>query len=237
MIGIIGAMDEEIELLKSRMTDKQEEKVANCLFIQGKLEDVPVVLLKSGVGKANAAMATTILAERYQPNLVINTGSAGGFSETLEVGDIVISTEVVYHDVDATAFNYEYGQVPGMPASFVSDPELVEWTEEAVKPLDVNSAKGLIATADTFMSDPARVAFAREKFPSMIAAEMEAAAIAQVCWQYNLPFVVIRALSDIAGKESAVSFDEFLGQAADNAATLIMNLLTRINASAKSSHS
>jgi len=235
MIGIIGAMDEEIELLKSRMSNKEEVEVANCLFVTGELEGSSIVLLKSGIGKVNAGMATAILAERFSPDLVINTGSAGGFSKTLDVGDLVISNDVVYHDVDVTAFDYKYGQVPGMPETFAADTKLIEMTCDAVKSLDINYEIGLIATADTFMSDPDRVAFAREKFPDMIAAEMEAAAIAQVCWQYNIPFVVIRALSDIAGKESAISFDEFVVTAGRNAAQLIMSVLEKITQETNSS--
>src|SRR5690625_865129 len=119
--GIIGAMDEEIELLKEKMTNKQEIEIASVLFIEGKLNGKEIILLKSGIGKVNSAMATTILLERFQPTHVINTGSAGGFSNKLEVGDVVVGDEVVHHDVDVTAFDYKYGQVPNMPASFAAD--------------------------------------------------------------------------------------------------------------------
>ncbi|WP_164668532.1 5'-methylthioadenosine/S-adenosylhomocysteine nucleosidase [Virgibacillus doumboii] len=227
-IGIIGAMDEEIELLKNNMTDTNEETVANCLFIQGKLHGRNVVLLKSGIGKVNAAMATTIMHERFAPSHVINTGSAGGFASELEVGDVVISTQVVHHDVDVTAFDYAYGQVPGMPAMFAADTKLVAKAVQAIKELDVNFSEGIIATGDSFMEDSERVTFVNKKFPGMIAAEMEAAAVAQVCYQYNKPFVVIRALSDIAGKQSSVSFDAFLEKAAKNASNLIMNIIKSI---------
>ncbi|HEX6595108.1 MAG TPA: 5'-methylthioadenosine/S-adenosylhomocysteine nucleosidase [Bacillota bacterium] len=224
-IAIIGAMDEEIKRLKNKMTDKKEETVANSLFIKGKLLDQDIVLLKSGIGKVNAAMATTILHERFNPSLIINTGSAGGFSEKLEVGDIVISTHVVHHDVDATAFDYKYGQVPQMPAQFPADSRLVNQAKDAAKKLDVQAAVGLIATGDSFMEDPERVAFVKKQFPSMLAAEMEAAAIAQVCYQYDTPFVVIRALSDIAGKESSVSFESFLDTAAKHATIMILSMI------------
>lgn len=221
-IGIIGAMDEEVALLLDQMTEKQEQTVANCLFVQGKLQDKSVVLLKSGIGKVNAAMATTIMHERFAPAHVINTGSAGGFASNLEVGDIVISTEVVHHDVDVTAFNYSYGQVPGLPPMYEADKTLVEKAVAAVKSMDINCEQGIIATGDSFMEDPERVAFVHEKFPTMLASEMEAAAVAQVCHQYNKPFVIIRALSDIAGKKSSISFDQFLETAAKNAAQLII---------------
>ncbi|MBO1003441.1 5'-methylthioadenosine/S-adenosylhomocysteine nucleosidase [Pseudogracilibacillus auburnensis] len=223
--GIIGAMDEEIELLQSVMTEKQTYEIANSLFITGKIASQEVVLLKSGIGKVNAAMTTTVLMERFKPTHIINTGSAGGFKEDLQVGDVVISTEVVYHDVDVTAFDYSYGQVPQMPPTFKADHDLIRQTEVALEQLQINSAQGLIATGDSFMNDSKRVDSIKQLFPTMIAAEMEGAAIAQVCYQYNVPFVIIRALSDIAGKDAPMSFQDFLTLAAENAANLIINMV------------
>lgn len=227
-IGIIGAMDEEISLLLENMTNKSEHTVAGCFFVEGQLHGKKVVLLKSGIGKVNAAMATTIMHERFSPTSVINTGSAGGFSEQLEVGDVVISNRVVHHDVDVTAFDYEYGQVPGQPPMFEADQNLVQSAIEAIKEIGLNYAEGIIATGDSFMDNSKRVELVREKFPTMIAAEMEAAAVAQVCYQYGRPFVIIRALSDIAGKESSISFDQFLDKAAKHAAELIMLMIKRL---------
>lgn len=224
-VGIIGAMDEEVVQLLEKMTNKKETMVANCSFVQGILFEKEVVLLKSGIGKVNAAMATAIMHERFSPSMVINTGSAGGFAEQLEVGDVIISSQVVHHDVDATAFNYAYGQVPGMPPMFPADTELITKATNSVKDLGINFSEGVVATGDSFIEDPNRVAFIHKKFPTMIAAEMEAAAIAQVCYQYETPFVVIRALSDIAGKKSSISFDAFLEKAAKNAAKIIMTTL------------
>ncbi|WP_163526430.1 5'-methylthioadenosine/S-adenosylhomocysteine nucleosidase [Halobacillus ihumii] len=228
-IGIIGAMDEEIELLKSEMTIDKTIEAAGSVFIKGVLCNQTVVLLKSGIGKVNAAIATTILHERFTIDRVINTGSAGGFAKELEVGDVVISTLVTHHDVDVTAFQYEYGQVPGLPALYPADSVLMEKAMEAVESTNAKAKKGIIATGDSFMQEEARVNFVRGKFPEMIAAEMEAAAIAQVCYKYTTPFVVIRALSDIAGKESSISFDQFLPKAATNAATMIMTMLSSID--------
>jgi adenosylhomocysteine nucleosidase len=227
-IGIIGAMDEEISLLLENMSNKSEYTVAGCFFVQGQLQGKKVVLLKSGIGKVNAAMATTIMHERFSPTTVINTGSAGGFSERLEVGDVVISSKVVHHDVDVTAFDYEYGQVPGQPPMFEANQKLVQSAIEAIGEIGLNYEEGIIATGDSFMDNPARVEVIRSKFPTMIAAEMEAAAVAQVCYQYEKPFVIIRALSDIAGKESSVSFDQFLNKAAKHAAELIMLMIKKM---------
>lgn len=229
MIAIIGAMDEEIALLLTKIEVQSDEMIANSRFIQGKLEGKEVVLLKSGIGKVNAAMATTILHERYQPTAVINTGSAGGLDTSLSIGDIVISDRVVHHDVDVTAFDYQYGQIPSMPLYFESDQNLINIVEKTIQSINqVNCKQGLIATGDSFIQKPEAVQKIREQFPDVIAAEMEAVAIAQVCHQYQTPFVVIRALSDIAGKESAQSFDQFIDQAARHAAELIIKVVKQL---------
>ncbi|MDA7027695.1 5'-methylthioadenosine/S-adenosylhomocysteine nucleosidase [Bacillus sp. CLL-7-23] len=229
-IAIIGAMEEEVTILRSQLKQSKTEVIANCEFTSGSYEEKEIVLLKSGIGKVNAAMSTTILLDRFKPDYVINTGSAGGFHHALNVGDIVISTEVRHHDVDVTAFDYEYGQVPQLPAAFQADNQLIKIAEEEARELShIQIVKGTIATGDSFMSDPERVAFIRSKFENLYAVEMEAAAVAQVCHQFTVPFVVIRALSDIAGKESEVSFDQFLEQAAKHSTELVLRMVKNIN--------
>lgn len=223
--GIIGAMDEEINYLRNEMIITDEHQIANSLFIEGTIDKIKVVLLKSGIGKVNAAMATTILLEKFKPKKIINTGSAGGFSTQLNVGDIVVSDEVVYHDVDVTAFDYAYGQVPQLPPTFRANPLLIEKAVKATAHLSINHKIGLIATGDTFMSNPNQIAKVREIFPTMLAAEMEGAAIAQVCHQYNVPFVIIRSLSDIAGEDSPITFEQYLDDAAKNASKLILSMI------------
>ncbi|HET7657187.1 MAG TPA: 5'-methylthioadenosine/S-adenosylhomocysteine nucleosidase [Bacillales bacterium] len=228
-IGIIGAMDEEIEILKEAIESRTEKEKGGCLFLEGSIASQDVIVVKSGIGKVNAAIATALLVSDYQPEYVINTGSAGGFHKDLNVGDIVISTEVRYHDVDVTAFNYEYGQVPGMPASFKADPQLIEIATKAANQVqEVQVAEGLIASGDSFMSDAERVAFVTSKFPEMLASEMEAAAIAQTCVRFGVPFVVIRSLSDIAGKNSQISFEQFLQTAAKHSAAVVQNILKEL---------
>jgi adenosylhomocysteine nucleosidase len=228
-IAIIGAMEEEVTILRDKIEEREETVIANCEFSTGRLNGADVILLKSGIGKVNAAMSTAILLERFRPDYVINTGSAGGFLSTLNVGDVVISNEVVHHDVDVTAFGYEYGQVPGMPARYKADETLVKIAEQNAKQIkDIQVVTGLIATGDSFMNDPARVEFVRGKFPDLCAVEMEAAAIAQVCTQFAVPFVIIRALSDIAGKESDVSFEQFLDTAAKHSADLVLSIVSSL---------
>lgn len=230
-IGVIGAMEEEVEILRGSLENVTTEEIANCEFTAGTYKGQEVVLLKSGIGKVNAAMSTTLMLQKYQPDVVINTGSAGGFDQNLEVGAIVISNEVRHHDVDVTVFGYEMGQVPQMPAAFRSDAALMEMAQKAVEEVGEHAyAVGLIATGDSFMNDAERVEQVRGYFPDMKAAEMEAAAVAQVCHQFEVPFVVIRALSDIAGKESNVSFDEFLPTAAKHSTQIVLNVVERLAA-------
>ncbi|WP_423410182.1 5'-methylthioadenosine/S-adenosylhomocysteine nucleosidase [Heyndrickxia sp. MSNUG] len=228
-VGIIGAMDEEVELLRSKLNDRKDTSLAGSEFYEGKIDSLEVILLKSGIGKVNAAMGTALMIEKFKPDVIINTGSAGGFHRDLNVGDVVISTEVRHHDVDVTIFGYEYGQVPRMPAYFSPDQRLVSAAVKSAEKINgIQVAEGLIASGDSFMNDPERVEFIRSKLPDLYAAEMEAAAIAQVAYQFEVPFVIIRSLSDIAGKDSNISFDQFLETAAKNSAELILLMLEEL---------
>jgi adenosylhomocysteine nucleosidase len=228
-IAIIGAMEEEVALLRENIKNPQTETIAGCEYTSGTMKGKEVILLRSGIGKVNAAMSTAVLLQHFKPDAIINTGSAGGFDPSLNVGDVVISTEVRHHDVDVTAFGYEYGQVPQLPAAFTADEKLMTAAVESVRELgDSQVVSGLIATGDSFMNDPARVEAIRDKFTGLQAVEMEAAAIAQVAHQFNVPFVIIRSLSDIAGKESDVSFEQYLEKAAQHSAKMVMNIVESV---------
>ena len=225
MIGIIGAMKEEVAILKGLIKRQLVEKIMHVEFTIGTLHDKEVVLLESGIGKVNVAIATTLLLEKFPVNYVINTGSAGGVKADAEVGDVVISDSVTYHDVDVTGFGYEWGQVPGMPAVFESDVDLVLKVEDVLKRVGIRYFKGQIVTGDVFVNRPEKISGIKENFNNAIALEMEAAAVAQVCHIANIPFVVVRALSDIAGKESEISFDEFLSKAAVVSSWMVLELI------------
>ena len=230
-IALIGAMDQEIERLKDSIDGVEQQEIAGFMFYTGKLGGFDVVLLKSGIGKVNAAIGTCLLLDRFQPDCVINTGSAGGFDPALKVGDVVISDEVRHHDVDLTVFGYEIGQMARMPAAYHADRLLVEVAEASVEQMQgMACSRGLIATGDAFMSDPEHVARVRSNFPTMKAAEMEAAAIAQTCFRFDTPFLVIRALSDIAGQESNVSFDQFIDTASENSAQMVLKIVNALAA-------
>lgn len=225
-IGILGAMDEEVALLKASLSNLKETTWKHLTFFEGTLNNVEVVLVKCGIGKVAAALATTVLIEQYAPDAVVNTGSAGGFDKSLNIGDLVIATHVIHHDVDLTHFGYKLGQCAGMPEDYRCDNTLIEAAKTATGELEnIQSTSGLICTGDSFIGTDEAVEALRESFPDMKAVEMEGAAIAQTCHMLDVPFLVIRSLSDIAGKTSTVSFKEYLDTAAKHSAQLVMAMI------------
>mgnify|MGYP001295167306 CR=1 FL=1 len=225
-IGILGAMDEEVALLKSSLDNLTTREWKHLTFYTGTLHGVDVILVRCGIGKVAAAVATTALIEQYAPDYVVNTGSAGGFDAALKVGDLVIGDTVKHHDIDITHFGYAPGQAAGMPELYHGNETLMAATEAALNDLNgIAFKRGLICTGDSFIGSDEAVAALREKFPDMAAVEMEGAAIAQTCHLLDVPFLVIRSLSDIAGKTSSVSFTEYLETAAKHSAELVMGMI------------
>ena len=225
-IVTIGAMEQEISLLKNLMHHPKEEKFGKFSFFRGKLFNKDVILTQSGIGKVNAAIATTLAVQQYRPDCVINTGSAGGIGQGLRVGDVVIGTLIAHHDVDATAFGYAYGQVPAMRPAFECNEELVGVARTAAREFtDAKILKGLIVSGDQFVHTAEQAAKIRERFFGAQAVEMEAAAIAQTCEQFEVPFVIIRAISDLADEEASISFEEFLEKASVNSARMVNSII------------
>ncbi|MEL7630759.1 5'-methylthioadenosine/S-adenosylhomocysteine nucleosidase [Pectobacterium aroidearum] len=229
-VGIIGAMEQEVTLLRDRIENRQTFQRAGCEIYTGQINGVDVALLKSGIGKVSAALGTTLLLERSKPDVVINTGSAGGLAPSLNVGDIVVSDEVRYHDADVTAFGYEPGQMAGCPAAFAADEKLIALAQEAIADLQLNAVRGLVVSGDAFINGAEPLARIRTTFPKAIAVEMEATAIAHVCHQFAVPFVVVRAISDVADKASHLSFDEFLSVAAQQSTRMVEAILAKLAA-------
>jgi adenosylhomocysteine nucleosidase len=233
MIGIIGAMEDEIAFLRSAMEDSGTESIGAFAYVRGRLEGKDAVLLRCGIGKVNAAVGCALMINRFKPDLVINTGSAGGIDPALTFGDVIIADGLLYHDVDVTAFNYEPGQVPGqpqvfpVPARFISLAEnsMDELKREGVLPESLGHVRGLIGSGDVFMHQAERIEAVRNLFPGMKAVEMESAAIAHACSLFNVPAVIIRALSDIAGADSPVTSEEFLPVASKNSAELVRRMV------------
>ncbi|MDG6881714.1 5'-methylthioadenosine/S-adenosylhomocysteine nucleosidase [Phocoenobacter uteri] len=228
-IGIIGAMAQEVEILKNAMQDLKVTEIAGCTIFEGKIANKEVALLQSGIGKVAAGMGTALFLQLTKPDCVINTGSAGGLDKNLSVGDIVISTEARYHDVDVTAFGYEFGQLPANPAGFESDKALSELAFSLTQEVGENAVSGLICSGDLFVNSGQIIEQIRKNFPQVVAVEMEATAIAQVCHAFKIPFVVVRAISDVADKESHLSFDEFLPLAAEKSSKIVLKMIERLS--------
>jgi adenosylhomocysteine nucleosidase len=236
MIGIIGAMEDELKLLCEKMGKYNTQKIGGFDFYTGKIENKDVTILRCGIGKVNAAVGCSLLIQQFEPVYVINSGSAGGIKADLKVGDAIISSGLVYHDVDVTAFNYAPGQLPGQPQIFPADEKLIKCAENSVNELKQEQAlpddfiysRGLIGSGDVFMHDKERIDEVRNLFPEIAAVEMEGAAIAHCCYLFSIPVIVIRALSDIAGKESPVSFDEFLPIASKNSALIVERIVRNL---------
>ncbi len=229
-IGIIGAMPQEVELLIASLDNKQVTKIANFNLYHGLINNVPVVIMQSGIGKVNATIATTLLIEKFNPQAIINTGSAGGLGDNLAVGDVVIGTNVAHHDVDVTAFGYKIGQMAQMPIDYPCYKSLIAVAENASKQVNSKNTihQGLIVSGDQFIASSEQFAKIKQNFPSVLAVEMEACAIAQTCYQFNVPFVVIRAISDLANEQASVSFDEFIELAGKQSAEMVIKLLKNI---------
>ena len=223
--GIIAAMEEELKTLLLALEDKKEVVVLGKIYYEGRIGQHEVVLVQSGIGKVLSAMSVTILAETFEVDAIINTGSAGAVSEGLAIGDVVIADRLVYHDVDVTAFGYAYGQMAGQELYFLADPDLMAKLQAVLAQEGQESHLGLIATGDSFIADPDRVEAIKHHFPEVLAVEMEGAAIAQAAQAAGKPFMVIRAMSDTAQGDANISFDEFILEAGKRSAQTLLALL------------
>lgn len=224
-IALIGAMPPEISLLQESLQNLRSEHMADFDIYCGEYAGKNVVLALSGIGKVNAALSTALVLQ-HRPDFVINTGSAGGLGSGLKVGDVVIGTQTAHHDVDITAFGYAIGHVPRMPARFESDPALCAAAEKAAAAFEHAAVhRGLIVSGDQFVHSSESVAEVRRHFPDAQAVEMEAAAIAQSCHRFGVPFVVVRAISDLADEEADTSFETFLKTASVHSAKMVLQLI------------
>ncbi len=228
-LAIIGAMTVEVNLLKNNIKNLQIDKEGAFEFYHGTIEGIDVVVLLSGIGKVSSSVGTTLLIERYQPDFIINTGTAGGLGN-IKMGDLVIGTQVGYHDVDVTAFGYEYGQMAQQPAFFEADSYLLKIIKHSIQDLNKKQSirEGVILSGDSFMSDKTRVQKVEKQFPDALAVEMESAAIAQTCMQMNIPFAVVRSISDMAGEGDAKSYESFVEKAGSISAKMIINCIKKI---------
>ncbi len=229
--GIIGAMDIEVEGLKKDMAISREVKKAGMIFCEGSLQGHPVVVVRSGIGKVNAAVCTQILADEFQVGAVINTGIAGSLNAQIGIGDIVISTDVLHHDMDAVNFGYEPGQIPQMDVfSFAADEAMADLAEAVcheVNP-EISVFRGRVVSGDQFVADKAVKERIVKQFHGFCT-EMEGAAIAQTAYLNEIPFVVIRAISDKADDSASEDYPTFEKKAAHHCMQLVEGLIRRLD--------
>ena len=229
-VGIIGAMEIEVETLKKHMKIRRTVNKAHMEFCEGVLGGKEVVVVRSGIGKVNAAVCTQILVDDFRADTVINTGIAGSLKAEINIGDIVVSTDAIQHDMDATGFGYEPGVIPRMPVScFEADKRLVKAAEDACKEAvpEVGVFAGRIVSGDQFISDRQVKNRITAQFGGMCT-EMEGAAIAQAAYLNSIPFVIIRAISDKADDSATVDYPTFERQAIAHSVALVENFVARL---------
>ena len=227
MIAIIGAMDEEVAMLKEKMTEVQVESRACMEFYKGKLEGKDTVVVRSGIGKVNAAMCAQILADRYAPSCIINTGIAGSLDARINIGDIVLSTDTMQHDVDAREFGYPLGQIPRMETlAFEADENLRKLAKEVCEEVnpDIQVFEGRVASGDQFVADKETKERIIENTQAYCT-EMEGAAIGQAAYLNKIPYLVIRAISDKADDSAHVDYPTFERQAIRHTVNLVSRMM------------
>lgn len=229
VIGIIGAMDEELEILLKEMTLEKTKIKANMRFNQGKLYDKELVVVRSGIGKVNAAVCAQILIDDFRVDKVINVGIAGGIGKDVYPGDVVVANNLVQHDMDTSAFGDEIGQIPRLDAyDFKCDKELVDKAKAACDGIkEHKSFIGRIVTGDQFICNTEKIKWLNEKFEAL-ACEMEGGSIAQVCYLNNVPFVVIRSISDNANNGAHMDYEKFAPIAIKNSTEILKSMIVNI---------
>ena len=230
MIGIIGAMEEEVAALKEDMDIQETVEQASMVFCKGKLCGKDVVVVRSGIGKVNAGICAQILVDRFQADMLINTGIAGSLDARIDIGDMVISTDALHHDKDATIFGDAIGQIPRMDTlAFPADEELVRKAAKANEKAnpDIRTFTGKVASGDQFISSREAKEKIVENFHPLCV-EMEGAGIAQAAYLNKVSYVIIRAISDKADNSATMDYPTFERQAIAHSVRLMKELLTMI---------
>lgn len=222
-IGIIGAMEVEVARLMQCMEDAKKSKKAGMTFCEGRIGRTEAVIVRCGIGKVNAGLCVQILSDLFGVTHVINTGVAGSLDEEINIGDIVVSIDAMYHDMDVTGLGYEPGQVPQLDVlAFPADPVLREAAVRACKEAapEIGVFEGRVVSGDQFICDRGKKDRIREVFGGLCT-EMEGAAIAQAAYINGIPFVIVRAISDKADESTEMSYEDFEAKAAEHCARLV----------------
>ena len=222
-LGIIGAMDIEIQTLKEQIKNLTVTQKAGTEYYEGTLQGLPVVLVKCGIGKVNAAIGAQILCDCFSVTHIVNTGIAGSLCAQQDIGDMVISTDVWHHDFDCVAFGYDMCRIPGMPQSFAADETMIALAKKAAEQTGSAVRIGRIASGDQFVADPVLKDRIIQRTQALCT-EMEGAAIAQTAYRNNIPFVILRCISDKADHSAEMDYPSFEAMAAQRCAQVTISL-------------
>ena len=231
LIGIIGAMEVEVQALKDLMDNAELKEISSVVFYRGKINGIDTVVAVAGVGKVNAAVCAQTMILEYSPDYIINTGVAGGLSEELKIGDVAVADKVAEHDMDTSPLGDELGFITGIDRVYMPCDEYISGLMyDAAKSVDgINAVRGTIASGDQFIASEEQRRFIKKNF-NAVAAEMEGAAIGHVCTMNNVKFGVLRAISDGANSDSTIDFPTFTKMAVKNTVEIITKMLNKLAA-------
>ncbi|QCI20358.1 5'-methylthioadenosine/adenosylhomocysteine nucleosidase [Buchnera aphidicola (Brachycaudus cardui)] len=228
-IGIIGAVETEVKMLRQIMHTYKEKKYNNYTIYIGYIKKNIIFLITSGIGKVSASISTIILINLFHPDIIINSGSAGSLNASLQIGDIIIPEQTSYYDVDLTNFGYAIGQIPTYPKKFLINRKILSLlkTQETTNKLQFMT--GLIVSGDSFIRGSFLIEKIKNNFPSAIAVDMESTSIAQVCHQFNIPLVIVKSISDSSDDNATINFKKNLSIASSRSAEFVKIILGNLN--------
>lgn len=228
-IGIIAAMHQECEYFRQSLQNTKHSQYLDIKITHANWAGHDICLLESGIGKVNATLAAEWLAREFQPDLVINTGSAGGIKKGVQVGDFVFADKVCHHDVDISPIGFAFGELPNLPVYYQASESWMALLDKVATALHDPHHIGTIATGESFIYRDQQVATIKQRFDDVLACEMEAAAVAQVCHLHGIDFVMLRNLSDVAGEEAQVNFNQYIHQAGQKSTELVLRFIEEIS--------
>lgn len=227
-IGIIGAIRQEIEIIRKIIHPYKKKKIGHCKIYIGFFKENRIFLIQSGIGKVSASIACMILINLCKIDIIINSGSAGSLIPSLNIGDVIIPKKICYYDVDLTNFGYDIGQIPKHPKEFIISEKIHTFLKSITKKFQLKFKTGLIISGDSFINGNSCIKKLKNRFSSAIAVEMESAAIAQVCYQFSIPIIIIKSISDLSDKNATLNFEKNINTASFQSSKIVKILLKSI---------
>lgn len=227
-IGIIGAISEEIKIIQKIISQRIIQNIEDYKINIGKFKKHDIFIIKSGIGKVSSSTATTTLIHLHKPHIIINVGSAGSLNKFLKIGDLIIPKKICYYDVDLRSFGYTLGQIPKYPKKFIIKKKIHAFLVKIATKFNFQFTTELLITGDSFIQKELHIKKLKNNFPSAVAVEMESAAIAQVCYKFNIPLIVIKSISDLSNNSATLDFKKNIPIASFQSCKLVQLILENI---------